>query len=490
MSPLLRVLMFRKTILILSLTLSLVAALIALALQDDLRERLGDAYWIVGLSIIGCVLLVLSGYVWDRNILKRVKSLRETAAVAAAGEPGDESDPDEIIGLARKIERMAKSLQNVEASYRGIVEDQVDLICRYRPDGRLTFVNGAYARAFGRKRNELIGSPFPFLDTVAVPSDAPVTFEREIDLADGGHAWMQWTQRTIKDSTGETLEYQAVGHDTTSRREAEAALLRAKEVAEDADRAKSEFLAMVSHEIRTPINGVVGFARLLSDTPLSASQREQVAMIHSSGLALEKLIGDILDLSKIEAGKVEIEHTSFSPQKCAEEVCAFFADQARVAALKLELKVDPGVPTFVNGDESRVRQILVNLVGNALKFTERGGIHVHLSCSRGEQADNGTRRIARLFFAITDTGIGIAPEKLTLLFQPFTQVDSSARRRRDGTGLGLLISKKLCELMGGTISVESRPAEGSTFRFSVLTDYHVGDTSIPFSSSPQRTSVS
>lgn len=469
--------MHRKTILILSLTLSLVAALIGIAMQEELRDRLGDAYWILGLSIIGCVLLVLSGYVWDRTLLQRVKTLRNTVA---SDDSPDQGDPDEIIGLARNIERMAKSLQNVEASYRGIVEDQVDLICRYRTDGRLTFVNGSYARAFGRKRTELIGTPFHFLDSAAIASDSPVSFERELEHAESGRLWLQWTQRAIKDSLGETLEYQAVGHNVTDRREAEAALLRAKETAEEADRAKSEFLAMVSHEIRTPINGVIGFARLLADTPLTGAQRENVAMIHSSGLALEKLISDILDLSKIEAGKVEIEHTSFSPLKCVEEVCAFFADQARSASLKLDFRVDPGVPTFVNGDESRVRQILVNLIGNALKFTERGTISVQLSCSRGDSPDGGTRRTARLFFAVTDTGVGIPAEKLPLLFQPFTQVDASARRRRDGTGLGLIISKRLCELMGGTISVESRPGEGSTFRFSVLTDFHVGDTAIPF----------
>lgn len=473
--------MHRKTILILSLTLSLVAALIALAAQDELRERLGEAYWVIGLAIIGCVLLVLSGYVWDRNIALRVKSLKETAAVAAPEDVRDDNDPDEIIGLARKIERMAKSLQNVEASYRGIVEDQVDLICRYRPDGRLTFVNGAYARAFGKKRADLTGTPFAYLDGIAGATDAPVTFERELELADGGgRLWLQWTQRAIKDNTGETIEYQAVGHDVTVRREAEAALIRAKEAAEEADRAKSEFLAMVSHEIRTPINGVIGFARLLRDTPLSPVQRDHVAMIHTSGLALEKLIGDILDLSKIEAGKVEIEHTAFSPQRCIEEVCAFFADQARASALKLECRIDPGVPPTVNGDENRVRQILVNLVGNALKFTEHGSVVVQLSCSRGDASDGGTRRTARLFFAVTDTGIGIPADKLALLFQPFSQLDSSARRRREGTGLGLLISKRLCELMGGTISVESRQGEGSIFRFSVLTDYHVGDTAIPF----------
>jgi len=474
-----RAAMFRKTILILSLSLSLVAALIAMAAQEDLRERLGDTYWVIGFAIIGCVLLVLSGYVWDRSLLSRVRFLRQTATVEDDEDANESGDPDEIIGLARKIERMAKSLQNVEASYRGIVEDQVDLICRYRTDGRLTFVNGAYARAFGRRRTELVGSAFPFFVDASIASGPAAGFERELERADGTRAWLQWTQRAIKDSFGETVEYQAVGHDVSSRREAEAALLRAKDAAENADKAKSEFLTMVSHEIRTPINGVIGFARLLSDTPLTAAQREHVAMIHSSGMALEKLIGDILDLSKIEAGKVEIEHVSFSPEKCAEEVCAFFVDQARSAAIKLDFRLDPGVPTLVNGDENRVRQILFNLMGNALKFTERGSITLQLSCSRGEPAEGGAVRAARLYFAVSDTGVGIPADQLSSLFQPFTQVDPSVRRRRNGTGLGLLISKRLCELMGGTISAESSLGEGSTFRFSILTDYSMEDTAIP-----------
>jgi PAS domain S-box-containing protein len=476
--------MLRKTILILSLTISLVAALIVIALQEDLRERLGNTYWIVGLAIIGCILLVLSGYVFDRTLLDRIKALRQSAASHINEEAGDQGDHDEIIGLARKIERMAKSLQNVEASYRAIVEDQVDLICRYRSDGRLTFVNGAYARAFGRKRSELIGSIFPVVQGIAVSTDAPFAFEQDLEFADGKRVWLQWSQRAIKDSSGETTEYQAVGHDVTTRRDAEVALLRAKNAAEQADRAKSEFLAIVSHEIRTPINGVIGFARLLNDTALSAAQREHVAMIRTSGHALEKLIGDILDLSKIDAGKVDIECQPFSPQSSVQEVCGFFADQARDKMLRIESRLDPGVPTCVQGDANRVRQILINLIGNALKFTERGSVTIQLSCSRGEPATTGSRRAARLYFSVSDTGCGIPEEKLGLLFQPFTQLDPSASRRRDGTGLGLLISKRLCELMGGTISVESRLGAGSTFRFSVLTDYVVGETTSPFTASP------
>lgn len=483
--------MQRKTILIFSLAISLVVALFAIISQEDLRERLGETYWVLALAIIGCVLLVVAGYVWDHTLIQRVKSLRDSTGLAqSTDDTADESDPDEIIGLAKKIERMARSLQNVEASYRGIVEDQVDLICRYRADGRLTFVNGAYARAFGRKRTELIGQQFPFILEVGAPdSNGVVSFERELERADGPHVWLNWTQRVNTDQTGEMLEYQAVGHDVTARREAEAALLRAKLTAEEADRAKSEFLAMVSHEIRTPINGVIGFSRLLAETPLSPMQREQLGMIRSSGLALEKLIGDILDLSKIEAGKVEIEHAQFSLRHCLEEVRAFFADQAREASLKLEIVFEPDVPDMVNSDAGRVRQILINLIGNALKFTERGGIIVRLSCARTDNLPGSKHRSGRFFFAVSDTGVGIPAEKQALLFQPFIQVDVSSKRRRGGTGLGLIISKRLCELMGGSISVESQPGVGSTFRFSILADYIAAEKAVTVEADSKNTST-
>jgi PAS domain S-box-containing protein len=482
----------RKSLLLLTLAASLMVGLAALVIRvmqdDELMKKLEDGglYYVLGLSIIGTVLLVLSGYVWDQGVMQKLRNLRSSAAGAAGTAEeigsGGEPDHDEIIGLARNIERMAQALQKTEASYRGIVEDQVDLICRYRLDGKLTFVNSAYAQAFGRKRNELVGQAFPLFSTgnTAIGSE-PYTFERELDFPDGRRRWVMWTQRPIKDDAANTLEFQAVGHDITLRKEAEAALLHAKEAAEAADRAKSEFLAIVSHEIRTPINGVIGFAQILADSPLSPEQREQVAIIKSSGQALEKLIADILDLSKIEAGKIEIESSPFGLHKCVEEVIAFFQPRARQAALTLTANIDQDVPAIVNSDEARLRQILTNLIGNALKFTERGSITIHVSCMRGEPVSmRDTRRALRLFFSVADTGIGIPADKIVKLFKPFSQVDSSSERRRSGTGLGLIISKRLCELMGGSISVDSKPGEGTTFRFSLLTDYEKGDTMIPF----------
>jgi PAS domain S-box-containing protein len=470
----------RKTFFILSLALTLVIALIAIILDDELLRRLGDSYWFVALVIIACVLIVLSGYAFDLTLQKRLKTLRaQTVSPFEVEEATGESDHDEIIGLARNIEHMARSLQKVEANYRAIVEDQVDLICRYRPDGKTTFVNGAYARAFGRKRSELTGQIFPLYSPQEVIGDAPHVFERELVLADGKRTCYRWSQRAIRDDAGKIIEYQAVGHDITLQKESEAALYRAKEAAETADRAKSEFLAVVSHEIRTPINGVLGFAKMLEDSPLTAEQREQVAMIHASGQALEKLITDILDLSRIEAGRIDIEHNAFALHRVVEDVCTPFVQPARSAGLTLEVAIEPGVPPIINGDSARIRQILTNLVGNALKFTERGGVKIHVSCARGEPLSDGIHHSVRVFFAVSDTGIGIPEDKIGELFKPFMQVDASSKRRRGGTGLGLAIAKRLCGLMGGAISVDTRLGQGSTFRFSVVADYDPRDSALP-----------
>ncbi|MFT3781369.1 MAG: ATP-binding protein [Nibricoccus sp.] len=480
----------RKTILVFSMAFVLLVAFGVIISQDSVQNKLGEIYYVLCLALIGCLLLIMATYVWDRRMLQQLRDLgsvarTKTEKVVPENEvplpdpslpPLDDSH-DEVIGLARQIERMAQSLQRVEASYRAIVEDQTDLICRYRADGKLTFVNGAYTRFFAKKRQELLGKSFILFELGFPPRDfqgklpESTAFEHELLSAEGKNVTHSWTHRAIKDTDGNIMEYQAVGHDITIRKEAEAALTKAKEAAEAADRAKSEFLAVVSHEIRTPINGVIGFTKLLRETPLSTEQRGFVDMIGSSGLTLEALISDILDMSKIEAGKIDIDHAPFALRRSVEEVVTFFTPKARAAGLTLEAKIDDDVPPLVNGDVNRLRQILVNLIGNAIKFTERGSVTVTLSCGRGDMLEGQNRRELRLFFAVSDTGIGIPPDKMSQLFRPFSQVDTSATRRRGGTGLGLIISKRLCELMGGAISVESDPTKGSTFRFTIRTDY-------------------
>jgi PAS domain S-box-containing protein len=490
----------RKTVLIFTLALALLVSLGFIITQESMQERLGQAYYVLCLSIIGCILILLAGYTWDRALLSQLRTINSRARDKVEKTSDDlppieladaDSGHDEVIGLARQIERMAQSLQKVEASYRAIVEDQLDLICRFRSDGKLTFVNGAYQRFFGKKRAELLGQPgtlhelgFPSRDFQGkLPESA--TFEHELSTVDGRRVTHQWTHRAIKDSEGNVIEFQAVGHDITARKEAEAALVRAKDAAESADRAKSEFLAIVSHEIRTPINGIIGFTKLIRETDLDEDQRGFVDMINTSGLTLEALISDILDMSKIEAGKIEIDHTTYGVRRAVEEVITFFTPKARAAGLTLLTNIDADVPALVNGDPNRLRQILVNLVGNAIKFTERGHVSVNVSCGRGSILDDGHRREIRLFFTVADTGIGIPSDKISQLFRPFSQVDTSASRRRGGTGLGLIISKRLCELMGGAISVESEAGHGSTFRFTIRGDYErSADSNPPLDTSP------
>lgn len=470
----------RKTILIFALALSLVVALLAIVSQDDLRERLGTAFYIIGFAITGCVLLVLAGYVWDRSLRQRLQKIGETPDDGAPPLAGDGfDDADEVIGLARKIERLAQSLQRVEASYRGIVEDQIDLICRFRADGQLTFVNGAYARAFGATRSELLGRPFVCADAIRTESDDAATFERLVTLPDGQQRWMLWTQRGIRVNPSTPREFQAVGHDITDRKTSEASLLQAKEKAEAMERAKSDFVAMVSHEIRTPVNGIVGFSRLLSDTKLDAEQREHVALIRSSSLALEALVNDLLDLSRLEADKIEIASAPFLPRACVEGVCAFFAPKARTSGVALTHHVHGDVPVTVHGDENRLRQILTNLIANALKFTERGRVNIEVRCARGELL-SATRRQMKLFFTVTDTGAGIPADKVNLLFRAFSQVEPSSTGRPEGHGLGLLISRRLCERMGGAMTLESRVGEGTTVHFSIAGEYEPSNTESPF----------
>jgi PAS domain S-box-containing protein len=368
----------------------------------------------------------------------------------------------EVRALEARVEALTDSnweLREAEERARSLLEAQGDLIVRRDAQGHVTYANDAYCSLTDKTRDALIGTKDDLhvieQGAIGVFADGTRVYDQKIAGGDGAR-WIAWREVAVRSETGS--EVQGVGRDVTDRVEAERALGAARDQAEAASRTKSRFLAMVSHEIRTPLNGMLGMADLLLDTPLTPAQRTYAKAAKTSGETLLSLIEEVLDFSKIEAGRLDLETRPFALGALIEEAVELLAPRAQAKGIEIASFVDECLPDGLVGDAARLRQVLLNLAGNAIKFTERGGVAVIVT------PDEVTGNVR---FEVRDTGIGLKGEDQARIFREFEQADGSSTRKFGGTGLGLAISKRIVERMNGHIDVASAPGAGSTFSFTV-----------------------
>nr|WP_244467888.1 PAS domain-containing hybrid sensor histidine kinase/response regulator [Nitratireductor soli] len=354
-------------------------------------------------------------------------------------------------------------LRESEERFHGLVDALGDLIVHRDRNGRVVYVNRIFAELLDRNPDTLVGRTLSQLgiDIGLVP-DAAFSGGECLSSTDvaihtrNGMRWYSWIEHSVRDEKAGSVSHRAIARDITARKRAETALINARERAEQASRAKSSFLATVSHEIRTPMNGIMGMATLLADTKLTPEQRTYVGAVSTSASALVALIEDLLDYSKIEAGRLELEPQTISVHDMAENVVELLAARAFAKEIGLGCYIAPDVPATITADPGRLRQVLLNLLGNAVKFTDQGGVAVSLT--RGEK--NG---VPALCIAVADSGPGLEKDDIARIFKDFEQVDGSSTRRHGGAGLGLAITKRIVDAMQGSITVASTPGEGSEF---------------------------
>jgi PAS domain S-box-containing protein len=449
--------------------------------------RLALTILLVGLASAG--LLAIGVYVLARQIARPILAITRTATQVASGDLTQRAPvltDDEVGVLARAFNTMTEQLsslydtledqvvdrttelQRAKEYFESLVQNSPVAIMTQGLDSTVVSWNPAAEKLFGYTDVEAIGRD---LDTQVAGRDSSAEVDDYSRAALRGERIHALARRTRKDGSSVDVELLSVPvvvagrpigtivvyHDVTE-------LQRARHDAEAANQAKSAFLATMSHEIRTPMNAVIGMSGLLLGTDLSHEQREYVEIVRTSGESLLTIINDILDFSKVEAGKLELEQAVFDLRECLEGALDLVAIRAAEKNLDLAYTVEDGVPGAVIGDLTRLRQVLVNLLNNAIKFTEHGEVVVAVA----SRTLGDTRH--ELQFAVRDTGIGIPADGLGRLFQPFSQVDLSTSRKYGGTGLGLAISNRLCELMGGTMQVQSTLGEGTTFAFTVVAE--------------------
>jgi PAS domain S-box-containing protein len=416
-------------------------------------------------------------------------SWRWLSARSKSVTPDERGRPTRIIGTLQDItprKTAEEALRSSQAATRklSLVASRTDnLVLIGRPDGAIEWVNEGFTRVMEYQLDEIVGkNPATFM---VGPETNPRTVRRiraaiargegvscdVVNYSKSGRKYhLRLEIQPVRNESGGLETFIAILADITTRVDTETALRRAKIEADTASRAKSEFLASMSHEIRTPMNGVIGMTSLLRETPLSPEQSDFVNTIRTSGENLLTIINDILDFSKIESGKMELEHLPFDLSLCLEETLDLFSAQAASKQLELAYAIEEEVPPWVVGDITRLRQVLANLVNNAVKFTPAGRIDIsvrRVPLNPDQLIEPGRMLVE---FEVRDSGIGIPADRINRLFKPFSQIDSSTTRKYGGTGLGLAICHRLCALMGGGIRVESAPGQGSSFIFTLLTE--------------------
>lgn len=371
-----------------------------------------------------------------------------------------------------------RRLQDSESRKQAIFESALDCMIISDQEGNIVEFNRAAERTFGCSRNDVLGTP---LDSFFATSDrARQNIDRYSECREEGSMIGKRQETPLRRSDGslfmaeiamqaiqlgDSVQFATVLHDITQRKQWEEDLQQARAAAEAANRAKSDFLANMSHEIRTPMNAVIGMTELVLGSTLNPEQREHLEIVHDSANSLLELINDILDFSKIEAGKLDLDRHAFSARESIGDTMKSLAMRAHQKNLELACHIDARVPEALIGDAGRLRQVIVNLVGNAIKFTESGEVVLDV----GLKSSSETGVVLQFF--VRDTGIGISASQQQAIFNAFEQADTSTTRRFGGTGLGLAISSRLVQLMGGAITVETEPGKGSTFRFSLEFDY-------------------
>jgi PAS domain S-box-containing protein len=461
----------------------------ALILRADIprliyqQGRLSQLYFVGALLIAGIVFGAAVLLLLEKSVISRLRSLNNS--VRSIANSGDASarvrseGRDEIANLGEAINRMLGSLhlsqkqkQQAEERYRTFMNNIPVLALIKDSQGRIVYMNEPMARMYNVKLEDVQGKPsgdwipaklaeqIRIQEQEVISTQRVMHFENVIPTPDGSLHHRLSYRFPLKGPDGELL-VGTVSIDITDRKQAEAALHAAKEMAEEASRAKSEFLANMSHEIRTPLNGVVGMTDLALGTDLTSEQREYLDTVKLSADSLLTVINDILDFSKIEAGKIDLEMMDFNVRDHLEATLKTLAFRSDEKGIELLCEVAPEVPEILRGDSNRLRQIVVNLVGNAIKFTDEGEVALKVQVETVEGAD------CLLHLAVSDTGVGIPPDKQKLIFEPFSQADTSTTRKYGGTGLGLTISTRLVQMMGGKMWVESQVGHGSVFHFTV-----------------------